>query len=80
MLSPGCVSPPPAHPSTSAGKPGVPLLVALAPGGSLSPHEILVSLARPSHKERGSAELPIVELFCIAPKTGWSWNVNEMFL
>ena len=35
---------------------------------------LLVSPARPSHAERGSGELPIVELFCTAPKTGWSRN------
>ena len=35
----------------------------------------LVSPAIPSRVERGSGELPIVELFCTAPKTGWSRNV-----
>ena len=34
----------------------------------------VVSSARPSRAERGSGELPIVELFCTAPKTGWSRN------
>ena len=34
----------------------------------------LVSPARPSRAERGSGELPIVEFFCTAPKTGWSRN------
>ena len=34
----------------------------------------LVSPARPLRAERGSGELPIVELFCTAPKTGWSRN------
>ena len=36
--------------------------------------DFLVSPARPSRAERGSGELPIVELFCTAPKTGWSRN------
>ena len=34
----------------------------------------IVSPARPSHVERGSGELPIVQLFCTATKTGWSRN------
>ena len=36
---------------------------------------LVVPPARPSRAERGSGELPIVELFCTAPKTGWSRNV-----
>ena len=35
----------------------------------------VVLQARPSCKEKGSGELPRVELFWPTPKTGWSRNV-----